>query len=80
MRLVELFVLAVALSMDAFAVSFCKGLSTKDPKARHALCVGFWIGHVFGLRYKKGAEITGGTILILLGCKILLEHLGLFPF
>ena len=35
------------------------------------------VGHRFGLRYKKKAEIAGGVILILIGVKILLEHLGI---
>lgn len=38
---------------------------------------GVWVGHVFGARYKKKAEISGGAILILLGIKILLEGIGL---
>ena len=38
---------------------------------------GVKIGHVFGSKYKSKAEITGGVILILMGLKILLEHLGL---
>ena len=38
--------------------------------------VGVWIGHLFGARFKSKAELTGGIILILMGCKILLEHLG----
>ena len=33
-------------------------------------------GNVFGCRYKSKAELTGGIILILMGIKILLEHLG----
>ena len=37
--------------------------------------VGVKIGNIFGSRYSKVAEITGGVILILLGIKILLEHL-----
>ena len=32
---------------------------------------------VFGLRYKGKAEFAGGLILVLMGCKILLEHLGI---
>ena len=36
---------------------------------------GVRIGNIFGSRYSKIAEITGGVILILLGCKILVEHL-----
>ena len=38
--------------------------------------VGVNIGHAFGVRYKSKAELVGGLILILMGCKILLEHLG----
>lgn len=38
--------------------------------------VGVAVGNVFGSRYEKKAEIAGGVILILLGIKILLEHLG----
>lgn len=38
-------------------------------------CGGVKIGSIFGTRYKKKAEISGGVILILLGCKVLLEHL-----
>lgn len=37
---------------------------------------GVKIGSIFGLRYKAKAEIAGGLILILMGVKILLEHLG----
>ena len=38
--------------------------------------VGVWVGNLFGSRYKSRAELTGGIILILIGVKILLEHLG----
>ena len=184
MGLIQLFVLAVGLSMDAFAVSVCKGLSIRELKLRHALVVGAWfgafqalmpaagwllgsafaeliksvdhwiafvllvliggnmireafghedadadpslapvtmlllavatsidalavgvtfaflgvdilpavtligvctfllsaagvkIGNVFGSRYKSGAELAGGVVLVLIGVKILLEHLG----
>ena len=38
------------------------------------------IGSIFGTKYKSKAELAGGVILILLGIKILLEHLGLLPF
>ena len=40
MSLVELFIIAVGLSMDAFAVSVCKGLSVQKMKASHALTCG----------------------------------------
>lgn len=184
MGLTELFLIAVGLSMDAFAVSVCKGLSVQKVTLRHSLCAGAYfglfqalmpaagyllgtqfeslitsidhwiafvllaiiggnmirealsheeekldasfsframlplavatsidalamgvtfaflqvdivpavlfigvitfllsalgvkIGNVFGARYKSGAELFGGTVLILMGLKILLEHLG----
>ena len=44
MDIFELFFIAVGLSMDAFAVSVCKGLSTKDLKVKHYLTVGLWFG------------------------------------
>lgn len=40
--------------------------------------VGVKIGHIFGSKYKSKAEIVGGMILIIMGTKILLEHLGIF--
>lgn len=189
LSLLELFLIAVGLSMDAFAVSICKGLSTKKLRLRHYLIIGLWfggfqalmptigyllgstfeqyitavdhwvafvllsligasmirealskeedkvndsfsfltmlllalatsidalavgitfallpnvnivaavcfigsitfvlsaiglkVGNVFGLRYKAKAEFVGGAILILIGLKILLEHLGILHF
>ena len=44
MGLLELFVLAVGLSMDAFAVSICKGLSLGKIKAKHMCIAGAWLG------------------------------------
>lgn len=40
----ELFIIAVGLSMDAFAVSICKGLSVRKVTVRHALCAGLYFG------------------------------------
>ena len=189
MGIVELFLIAVGLSMDAFAVSVCKGLSTQKLKPKHYITVGAWfggfqalmpaagyllgsafekyitkydhwvsflllciiggnmlkegfsgetesaspsfgvsamavmalatsidalavgitfallpdvniaaavifigvitfilsavglkIGNLFGSKYKSKAEIAGGVILILIGLKILLEHLGVINF
>ena len=189
MGLIELFLIAVGLSMDAFAVSVCKGLSAKELKPKHFLTVGAWfggfqalmpfigyllgstfesfintfdhwvafallaviggnmikealsdedekvddsfdvknmlilavatsidalavgitfallpnvsilaavafigattfllsalglkVGNLFGLKYKSKAELAGGVILILIGLKILLEHLGILNF
>ncbi len=186
MGIFELFLLAVGLSMDAFAVAVCKGLATETMRPRHMVIVGLWfggfqalmplvgyflgaafqkyitavdhwvafvllvliggnmiresfscetehadgslspavmapmavatsidalavgvtfallpdvqivpavsfigvitfllsalgvkVGNVFGARYKSKAEFLGGAILVLLGLKILLEHLGI---
>lgn len=44
MGFIELFVLAVGLSMDAFAVSICKGLSLGKIKAKHMCIAGAWFG------------------------------------
>ena len=44
MGILELFVLAVGLSMDAFAVSICKGLATAKVKLKHSIIVGLWFG------------------------------------
>ena len=81
--------LAIATSIDALAVgvSFACirvklwssviviGLTT------FAFSVlGVKIGNVFGSKYEKSAEIIGGIILILIGLKILLEHLGVIAF
>ena len=166
MSLIELFLIAVGLSMDAFAVSICKGLSVRKAEPRHSLIVGayfggfqalmpaigyvlgrqfeslitsvdHWIafeelddsftfrtmlplaiatsidalamgvtfaflqvqivpavlfigvttfvlsavglkvGNVFGAKYKSRAELFGGVVLVLMGIKILLEHLGI---
>lgn len=44
MGIVELFILAVGLSMDAFAVSVCKGLSVKKLSIKHMALAGLWFG------------------------------------
>ncbi len=44
MGILELFILAVGLSMDAFAVSVCKGLSLGKIKLKHAVTAGLWFG------------------------------------
>ena len=63
MSLWELFVIAVGLSMDAFAVSMCKGLATGDVKIRHAATVGLYfggfqalmplLGYLLGVRFQS---------------------------
>mgnify|MGYP006328704465 FL=1 len=40
-------------------------------------CIGVKLGNVFGDKYEKKAELAGGIVLILIGLKILLEHLGI---
>ena len=148
MSYIELFILAVGLSMDAFAVSVCKGLSVQTLRPRHGLICGAYfgafqalmpvigkkeeetvsasfspramlplavatsidalavgvtfafldveivpavsfigattfvlsfagvkIGSVFGMKYKSKAELVGGIVLIVMGAKILIEHL-----
>ena len=83
----ELFMLAVATSIDALAVgvSFSMVELSAPIGAAAALigCTtfaisvgGVFVGHLFGARYKRRAEFVGGAILILIGIKILLEHLG----
>ncbi len=42
--------------------------------------VGVWIGHIFGARFKSRAELVGGIVLVLMGLKILLEHLGVLDW
>lgn len=82
----EMFVLAVATSIDALAV----GVTFAFLEVHILLAVAFIgivtfcfsmagvkIGNVFGTRYKAKAELAGGIILIFLGIKILLEHLGI---
>ena len=82
----EMLVLAIATSIDALAVGITFAfLSVYIFSAVAFIGVvtfcfsvaGVKIGNVFGTRYKTGAELAGGVILILLGIKILLEHLGI---
>lgn len=49
MGLAELFIIAVGLSMDAFAVSICKGLSLGKIKLKHMCIAGLWFGGFQGL-------------------------------
>ncbi len=39
---------------------------------------GLWVGNIFGAKYQQKAEVLGGIVLIGMGIKILLEHLGIF--
>ena len=82
--------LAVATSLDALAVGVTFAL-LPDVHILSAVtliglitfllsAMGLKVGNVFGLRYKARAELAGGVILILMGLKILLEHLGILSF
>ena len=83
-------VLAVATSIDALAVGITFAL-LPNVNIIAAVCfigaitfiisgAGLKVGNVFGLKYKSKAEIAGGIILILIGIKILLEHLDIINF
>lgn len=85
----ELFLLAVATSIDALAVgiTFAFLKVSIGPAITIIGCTTFilsiaavYIGNIFGAKYKSKAELAGGVILVLLGLKILLEHLGILPF
>ena len=81
-----MFLMAVATSIDALAVGISLAMVGNVniwlAAAFIGICtcllsaLGVKIGNVFGSRYEKKAELAGGVILILLGVKILLEHLG----
>jgi putative Mn2+ efflux pump MntP len=81
----EMFMLAVATSIDALAVGIT--FAFLDVQIVPAIsfigavtfilsAIGVKIGNIFGTKYKSKAELAGGVILILIGAKILLEHLG----
>lgn len=87
LKVKEMLVLAVATSIDALAVGITFAFLQVDIIPAVAfigvttflLSVGgAKIGNVFGAKYKSKAELAGGLILILMGIKILLEHLGIF--
>lgn len=85
-----MFLLAVATSIDALAVgvtfallpgvNIVAAVSFIGCTTFVLSAAGLKVGNVFGLKYKSRAELTGGIILILMGCKILLEHLGILNF
>ena len=63
MSLIELFLIAVGLSMDAFAVAICKGLSMRKMNSKHAVIIGLYfggfqalmpfIGYVLGIQFQE---------------------------
>ena len=82
-----MFVMAVATSIDALAVGISLAMAGNVDIFSAVIFIGLTtglfsafgvkIGSVFGRRFEKKAQMAGGIILILLGLKILLEHLGI---
>ena len=82
----ELFLLAIATSIDALAVgitfaflqvSIVPAITIIGIVTFVISAAGVFIGNIFGSKYKKKAELVGGIILVLIGVKILLDHLGI---
>ena len=81
-----MFVMAVATSIDALAVGISLAMAGNVNIWLAIALIGLFtfgmsalgvkIGNIFGSRFEKKAQLAGGVILILLGTKILLEHLG----
>lgn len=85
----EMVVLALATSIDALAVgvSFAflqveivPAISFIGSTTLILSIIGVKVGNVFGSRYRAKSELAGGIILIVIGLKILLEHLGVLNF
>ena len=89
LRIKEMFLLAIATSIDALAVGVTFAF-LKYPIVESIIIIGcttfvlsiigVYVGNVFGNKYEKKAQIAGGIILIGIGIKILLEHLGVIAF
>ena len=92
----KLFLLAVATSIDAFAVgvsfsmqdgivwltggfSIFAAIAIIGATTFLLSLLGVWLGNRFGLKYHRAATLLGGTVLVLIGVKILLESYGLLP-
>lgn len=82
----ELFMLAIATSIDALAVGISFAFLQVNIVSAITLigcttfvisAAGVFVGHKFGAKYEDKATVVGGVILILIGLKILLEHLGI---
>ena len=82
-----MFVMAVATSIDALAVGISLAMAGNVNIWVAAVLIGLCtcgfsaagvqIGNIFGAKFEKKAQLAGGLILVLLGVKILLEHLGI---
>lgn len=90
LELKELFVLSIATSIDALAVGITFAI-LPDTNIWSSITLigvttfvlsflGVVIGNRFGAKYEKRAELFGGVVLVLIGLKILLEHLGVINF
>lgn len=82
----EMFVLAVATSIDALAIGITfaflqypivEAISIIGIVTFFISIGGVYVGNYFGSRYQKKAEMAGGLILVILGARILLSHLGI---
>lgn len=85
----ELLMLAIATSIDALAVgitfaflqvAIVPSITIIGLTTFVISFAGVAVGHFFGARFEKPATIVGGVVLILIGAKILLEHLGVIAF
>jgi putative Mn2+ efflux pump MntP len=90
MGLLELFILAVGLSMDAFAVSICKGLSLGEIKPKHMITAGLWfggfqaimpltgylLGSIFADKVTKYAHWVAFILLLIIGGNMIKESFG----
>ncbi len=90
MGFAELLLLAVGLSMDAFAVSVCKGLSVKQIRLRHVLSTGLWfggfqalmplLGFLMGMTFERYIIAVDHwvvfALLTLIGANMIREALG----
>ena len=81
-----MFPLAIATSIDALAVGITYAFLQVDIVPAVSFIgiitfvlssIGVKVGNVFGTKYKSKAEFAGGIVLIIIGLKILLEHLGI---
>ena len=88
LNLKELTALAIATSIDAFAVGVTFAFQYEKHEALTVIgltgvitatlsAVGVFIGHKFGAKYKNKAEFAGGLVLVIIGVKFLLEGLGI---
>ena len=82
-------ILAIATSIDALAIGITFAFLNVNVSFAVTLIgittfiislIGVKLGNKFGSNYKSKAGIAGGIVLILIGIKILLEHLGIIAF